>query len=119
MVVADYDARAPANAAHECPFTNVSVTASDIDLFGDRFAGGWILSEPKSMQELVNHDDFGRRAIPLKRMSELLSAHANEPGPGPCERQRPRAAALPGPAVIEEPQRSERIGRRLFSDLFI
>ena len=64
------------------------------------------------MQELVNHDDLGRGAIPLKRMSELLSAHANEPRPGPCDRQRPRAAALLGAAVIEEPQRSERIGRR-------
>ena len=42
---------------------SVSATASDRHLFCDRLAGGWILAKSGRVQELVNHDDLGGRAI--------------------------------------------------------
>jgi hypothetical protein len=91
----------------------LSVAASGIDPFRDRVAGGWILSESKCMQELMNHDDLGRRAIPLKRESELVSANAYERRPGSGERQRLTPAALWGSAIVEEPQQIEGLSRTL------
>lgn len=88
----------------------VSATASGSDLFRDRFAGGWILSEAERMQELMNHDDLGGRAILHKPMSELQAADANDPRAGLCKRQRGARAALRRCAVIDEPQESEGVG---------
>jgi hypothetical protein len=62
------------------------------------------------VQELVNQDDLGGRAIQQECISEVPSAHVNEPRPGLCERQRDAPAALRRVAVIGEPQRTEGVG---------
>jgi hypothetical protein len=91
----------------------VSVTASDIDLFRDRMAGGWILSESKSMQELVNDDDLRPLGIPLKRQSESISAHENGRGPGLCEREPSTLAALRG-SLASRNRNDPKASRGLF-----
>jgi hypothetical protein len=63
-------------------------------------AGGWILSESKRMQELVNDDDLRPLGIPSKRQSESISAHENGRDPGLCERERTTPAASGSAAVI-------------------
>src|SRR5262245_28411004 len=67
------------------------------------------------MQELVNHDDLGGRAILLILISELPSADANEPRAGLGKGQRRARAAARRRAVIEESQNTEGLGCTLLA----
>ena len=59
---------------------SVSAPASDRHLLRDRVDRGWILAQTECVQELVNHDDLGGRAILQKPISELCRPHRRMSG---------------------------------------